>query len=55
MPQLNPNPWLSTMIMAWLTLSLVIQPKVLSFTPTNPLTNKTALTTKANPWTWPWS
>nr|YP_010230728.1 ATP synthase F0 subunit 8 [Cacatua alba]QSV10405.1 ATP synthase F0 subunit 8 [Cacatua alba] len=55
MPQLNPNPWLSIMIMTWLTLSLIIQPKMLPFTPTNPPTNKTTLTTKTNPWTWPWS
>nr|YP_010230741.1 ATP synthase F0 subunit 8 [Cacatua galerita]QSV10418.1 ATP synthase F0 subunit 8 [Cacatua galerita] len=54
MPQLNPNPWLSIMIMAWLTFSLIIQPKMLSFTPTNPPA-KTALTTKAAPWAWPWS
>nr|QHB74365.1 ATP synthase F0 subunit 8 [Lorius chlorocercus] len=55
MPQLNPNPWFSIMIMSWLTFSLIIQPKVLSFTPTNPPTNKTPTTTKNNPWTWPWS
>nr|YP_010230754.1 ATP synthase F0 subunit 8 [Cacatua goffiniana]QSV10430.1 ATP synthase F0 subunit 8 [Cacatua goffiniana] len=54
MPQLNPNPWLSIMIMSWLTFSLIIQPKTLSFTPTNPPANKTAMTTKTSPWTWPW-
>nr|YP_009164732.1 ATP synthase F0 subunit 8 [Psittrichas fulgidus]AJG35703.1 ATP synthase F0 subunit 8 [Psittrichas fulgidus] len=55
MPQLNPNPWFSIMIMSWLTFSLLIQPKVLAFTPTNTPLNKTPTTTKNNPWTWPWS
>nr|YP_007624596.1 ATP synthase F0 subunit 8 [Calyptorhynchus lathami]AEA36009.1 ATP synthase F0 subunit 8 [Calyptorhynchus lathami] len=55
MPQLNPNPWLSIMITSWLTFILIIQPKVLSFTPTNLPTNKTLTTIKINPWIWPWS
>nr|YP_009642535.1 ATP synthase F0 subunit 8 [Psittacula derbiana]YP_009721068.1 ATP synthase F0 subunit 8 [Psittacula alexandri]QCG69029.1 ATP synthase F0 subunit 8 [Psittacula derbiana]QGM79866.1 ATP synthase F0 subunit 8 [Psittacula alexandri] len=55
MPQLNPNPWLFIMILSWLTFSLIIQPKILAFTPTNPPTNKTPMTTKNSPWTWPWS
>nr|YP_007183115.1 ATP synthase F0 subunit 8 [Neophema chrysogaster]AFN22134.1 ATP synthase F0 subunit 8 [Neophema chrysogaster] len=55
MPQLNPNPWFSIMIMTWLTFSLIIQPKTLSFTPTNTPTNKTPSITKNHPWVWPWS
>nr|YP_010890644.1 ATP synthase F0 subunit 8 [Amazona vinacea]WJK71625.1 ATP synthase F0 subunit 8 [Amazona vinacea] len=55
MPQLNPNPWFSIMIMSWLTFSLILQPKMLSFTPTNTPTNKAPTTTKNNPWIWPWS
>nr|AAP32416.1 ATP synthase 8 [Amazona amazonica] len=55
MPQLNPNPWFSIMIMSWLTFSLILQPKMLSFTPTNTPTNKTPTTMKNKPWTWPWS
>nr|YP_009652712.1 ATP synthase F0 subunit 8 [Psittacula eupatria]QCG69042.1 ATP synthase F0 subunit 8 [Psittacula eupatria] len=55
MPQLNPNPWFSIMIMSWLTFSLIIQPKILAFTPTNSPINKMLTTTKNNPWTWPWS
>nr|AVG72819.1 ATP synthase F0 subunit 8 [Poicephalus rufiventris] len=54
MPQLNPNPWFSIMIMSWLTFSLIIQPKVLAFTPTNPPANKAPATPKNSPWTWPW-
>nr|YP_025953.1 ATP synthase F0 subunit 8 [Strigops habroptila]AAP47797.1 ATPase subunit 8 [Strigops habroptila]USH57934.1 ATP synthase F0 subunit 8 [Strigops habroptila]USH57947.1 ATP synthase F0 subunit 8 [Strigops habroptila]USH57960.1 ATP synthase F0 subunit 8 [Strigops habroptila]USH57973.1 ATP synthase F0 subunit 8 [Strigops habroptila] len=55
MPQLNPNPWFFIMIMSWLTLSLIIQPKLLSFILTSPPINKTSTTTKTNPWAWPWS
>nr|YP_009721081.1 ATP synthase F0 subunit 8 [Psittacula roseata]QGM79879.1 ATP synthase F0 subunit 8 [Psittacula roseata] len=54
MPQLNPNPWLSIMIMSWLTFSLIIQPKILAFTPTNHPAKKAPTATKNNPWTWPW-
>nr|AWM96677.1 ATP synthase F0 subunit 8 [Poicephalus gulielmi gulielmi] len=54
MPQLNPNPWFSIMIMSWLTFSLIIQPKVLAFTPTNPPASKAPVAPKNSPWTWPW-
>nr|AYN50510.1 ATP synthase F0 subunit 8 [Probosciger aterrimus goliath] len=55
MPQLNPNLWFSIMITSWLTLLLIIQPKMLSFISTNPPINKTPSSIKTNPWTWPWS
>nr|QOD98050.1 ATP synthase F0 subunit 8 [Ibidorhyncha struthersii] len=55
MPQLNPNPWFFTMLMSWLTFSLIIQPKLLSFTHTNPPSNKTHITTKTTSWAWPWT
>nr|QOD97277.1 ATP synthase F0 subunit 8 [Eurypyga helias] len=55
MPQLNPNPWFSILLMTWLTFSLIIQPKLLSFTPTNPPSNKLHSPMKTNPWTWPWT
>nr|WML69027.1 ATP synthase F0 subunit 8 [Amazona leucocephala] len=54
MPQLNPNPWFITMIMSWLTFSLLLQPKMLSFIATNTPTSKAPATTKNKPWTWPW-
>nr|QOD97821.1 ATP synthase F0 subunit 8 [Alopecoenas beccarii] len=54
MPQLNPHPWFLTMLLSWLTYSLIIQPKLLSFTPTNSPSNKT-LTVKTTPWSWPWT
>nr|ACV91728.1 ATPase 8 [Ramphastos dicolorus] len=55
MPQLNPNPWFFTMIISWLTFSLLIQPKLLAFTPTNTPSNKTLSPTKTSPWAWPWT
>nr|YP_004285805.1 ATP synthase F0 subunit 8 [Leptotila verreauxi]ADM26381.1 ATP synthase F0 subunit 8 [Leptotila verreauxi] len=55
MPQLNPSPWFFTMLLSWLTFSLIIQPKLLQFIPTNPPINKTSTTTKTTPWTWPWT
>nr|YP_514595.1 ATP synthase F0 subunit 8 [Menura novaehollandiae]USH58142.1 ATP synthase F0 subunit 8 [Menura alberti]AAS17738.1 ATP synthase subunit 8 [Menura novaehollandiae]QOD95631.1 ATP synthase F0 subunit 8 [Menura novaehollandiae]USH58155.1 ATP synthase F0 subunit 8 [Menura novaehollandiae]USH58194.1 ATP synthase F0 subunit 8 [Menura alberti] len=55
MPQLNPNPWLFTMLITWATYSLLIQPKLLSFTSTNPPTNKLYQATDTTPWTWPWT
>nr|QOD97214.1 ATP synthase F0 subunit 8 [Cariama cristata] len=55
MPQLNPNPWFFIMLMSWLTFSLIIQPKLLSFPPINLPPNKTPMTTQTTPWTWPWA
>nr|AIG20773.1 ATP synthase subunit 8 [Doricha eliza] len=53
MPQLNPNPWLFIMIASWLTFSLIIQPKLLSFTPTNTPSEKASTNTKTPSWSWP--
>nr|YP_007624648.1 ATP synthase F0 subunit 8 [Tachycineta thalassina]AEX37379.1 ATP synthase F0 subunit 8 [Tachycineta thalassina] len=55
MPQLNPTPWFFIMLISWLTFSLLIQPKILTFLSTNPPSSK-ALTTPTTPsWTWPWT
>nr|YP_001936241.1 ATP synthase F0 subunit 8 [Syrmaticus soemmerringii ijimae]BAG16187.1 ATPase subunit 8 [Syrmaticus soemmerringii ijimae] len=54
MPQLNPNPWFTILILTWFTFSFLIQPKLLSFTPMNSPTNKTK-TMKPTPWAWPWT
>nr|YP_010044495.1 ATP synthase F0 subunit 8 [Eudyptes chrysolophus]QBB10584.1 ATP synthase F0 subunit 8 [Eudyptes schlegeli]QOJ46727.1 ATP synthase F0 subunit 8 [Eudyptes schlegeli]QOJ46740.1 ATP synthase F0 subunit 8 [Eudyptes chrysolophus]QOJ46792.1 ATP synthase F0 subunit 8 [Eudyptes chrysolophus]QPF24479.1 ATP synthase F0 subunit 8 [Eudyptes chrysolophus] len=54
MPQLNPNPWFLIMLASWLTLSLVIQPKLTAFISTNNPA-KTTTTTKTTPWAWPWT
>nr|QOD97553.1 ATP synthase F0 subunit 8 [Lophotis ruficrista] len=55
MPQLNPNPWFFIMLMTWLTLSLIIQPKLLHFIPSNPPSTLTSTTSKTTPWSWPWT
>nr|YP_009040550.1 ATP synthase F0 subunit 8 [Aegithalos glaucogularis]AHJ11084.1 ATP synthase F0 subunit 8 [Aegithalos glaucogularis]AHJ11097.1 ATP synthase F0 subunit 8 [Aegithalos glaucogularis vinaceus] len=55
MPQLNPNPWFFIMIMTWLSFSLLIQPKLLTFLSTNPPSSKVPTTSSTTPWTWPWT
>nr|ABS00787.1 ATPase subunit 8 [Mimus longicaudatus]AEQ28256.1 ATPase subunit 8 [Mimus longicaudatus] len=55
MPQLNPNPWFFIMLTSWLTFSLIIQPKLLSFITANPPCSKAPETPKTTPWTWPWT
>nr|YP_009111980.1 ATP synthase F0 subunit 8 [Ixobrychus eurhythmus]AHN95879.1 ATP synthase F0 subunit 8 [Ixobrychus eurhythmus]BCD55600.1 ATP synthase subunit 8 [Ixobrychus eurhythmus] len=55
MPQLNPNPWFLIMLVSWMVFSLIVQPKLLSFTTTNPPSTKLKMTTKTAPWTWPWT
>nr|YP_009029574.1 ATP synthase F0 subunit 8 [Aquila chrysaetos]YP_009424012.1 ATP synthase F0 subunit 8 [Aquila heliaca]AHL16796.1 ATP synthase F0 subunit 8 [Aquila chrysaetos]AOG66032.1 ATP synthase F0 subunit 8 [Aquila heliaca]WAK85356.1 ATP synthase F0 subunit 8 [Aquila chrysaetos canadensis] len=55
MPQLNPAPWLLIMLASWLTLTLIVQPKLLFFTSTNILPNKPITTINLSPWNWPWS
>nr|YP_002970907.1 ATP synthase F0 subunit 8 [Trionyx triunguis]BAH79149.1 ATP8ase [Trionyx triunguis] len=54
MPQLNPNPWLSILLITWLTYITIHQPKIMSFSQTNNITNdpKYQIT---NPWNWPWT
>nr|QIA97275.1 ATPase 8 [Peucaea carpalis]QIA97276.1 ATPase 8 [Peucaea carpalis] len=55
MPQLNPNPWFFIMISTWLTFSLIIQPKILSFVTANPISSKPPTVPSTTPWTWPWT
>nr|YP_007507003.1 ATP synthase F0 subunit 8 [Leiothrix lutea]AFC65147.1 ATP synthase F0 subunit 8 [Leiothrix lutea]QNS38370.1 ATP synthase F0 subunit 8 [Leiothrix lutea] len=55
MPQLNPAPWFFIMIITWLTFSLIIQPKLLSFVTMNPPSSKAPTTYTTTPWTWPWT
>nr|YP_007624687.1 ATP synthase F0 subunit 8 [Tachycineta stolzmanni]AEX37418.1 ATP synthase F0 subunit 8 [Tachycineta stolzmanni] len=55
MPQLNPTPWFFIMLISWLTFSLLIQPKLLTFLSTNPPSNKTPTAPTTSSWTWPWT
>nr|YP_009991730.1 ATP synthase F0 subunit 8 [Circaetus pectoralis]QNN84552.1 ATP synthase F0 subunit 8 [Circaetus pectoralis] len=55
MPQLNPTPWLLIMLTSWLIFTLIVQPKLLSLTPTNTPSNKPTMTANTHPWHWPWT
>nr|ADO23123.1 ATP synthase F0 subunit 8 [Myioborus brunniceps] len=55
MPQLNPNPWFFIMLTSWLTFSLIIQPKLLSFVSMNQPSSKPPAAPSTTPWTWPWT
>nr|YP_009517777.1 ATP synthase F0 subunit 8 [Pseudocalotes microlepis]AQU64358.1 ATP synthase F0 subunit 8 [Pseudocalotes microlepis]QGN67001.1 ATP synthase F0 subunit 8 [Pseudocalotes microlepis] len=52
MPQLNPTPWFTVMLITWLFL-LIMMTKVLNSNQTaNPTTQN--LKTAKTPWTWTW-
>nr|YP_009519887.1 ATP synthase F0 subunit 8 [Diploderma flaviceps]ART66033.1 ATPase subunit 8 [Diploderma flaviceps] len=52
MPQLNPAPWLTVMLITWLTL-LIVMTKVLNSSPVpHPSTQNLKITKP--PLTWPW-
>nr|YP_009034353.1 ATP synthase F0 subunit 8 [Draconetta xenica]BAO84684.1 ATPase subunit 8 [Draconetta xenica] len=54
MPQLNPAPWLLTLLFSWLVFLIIMPQKVSSHIfPNGPNTlNTTAF--KNNMWNWPW-
>nr|YP_009388941.1 ATP synthase F0 subunit 8 [Ptyodactylus guttatus]BAX77901.1 ATPase subunit 8 [Ptyodactylus guttatus] len=53
MPQLNPAPWFTTMVTLWITLLLLLLPKMLMTHHTlAPLKTKQA--NKLTTWIWPW-
>nr|NP_066559.1 ATP synthase F0 subunit 8 [Sigmops gracilis]BAA82489.1 adenosine triphosphatase subunit 8 [Sigmops gracilis] len=53
MPQLNPAPWLSISLLAWLILLTLIPPKILAHFTHNKLTPGTEKT-QTKPWDWSW-
>nr|USF14404.1 ATP synthase subunit 8 [Hirundo rustica rustica]USF15613.1 ATP synthase subunit 8 [Hirundo rustica rustica]USF15652.1 ATP synthase subunit 8 [Hirundo rustica rustica] len=55
MPQLNPAPWFFIMLISWLTFSLIIQAKIMTFLSMNPPSNKALTPPTTSPWTWPWT
>nr|ADA58039.1 ATP synthase F0 subunit 8 [Buteo swainsoni]ADA58041.1 ATP synthase F0 subunit 8 [Buteo swainsoni] len=55
MPQLNPTPWFLIMTLSWLTFTMIIQPKLLPFTPTNTPSTKPTTITHTPSWNWPWT
>nr|BAD20555.1 ATPase 8 [Buergeria buergeri] len=53
MPQLNPDPWFITFILAWTILLSLAPMKILSYTElTEPSTK--SIKTSPLPWIWPW-
>nr|YP_010481359.1 ATP synthase F0 subunit 8 [Varanus rudicollis]BDP99522.1 ATP synthase F0 subunit 8 [Varanus rudicollis] len=53
MPQLNPNPWFSTMTITWLSLTFLFLTKLLLTTLTNPPTPHSNPPLTPN-WIWTW-
>nr|AEF33992.1 ATP synthase F0 subunit 8 [Podocnemis unifilis] len=55
MPQLNPDPWLSTLLISWFIMLIIIQPKINSHLTSNQISTKTKKSSTTSPWTWPWT
>ncbi|NP_007566.1 ATP synthase F0 subunit 8 (mitochondrion) [Alligator mississippiensis] len=53
MPQLNPEPWLTTFLIVWISLIVILQPKIASLMLTSSPTPYKAMTIKT--WPWPWT
>nr|YP_009685963.1 ATP synthase F0 subunit 8 [Nothobranchius foerschi]QDW10505.1 ATP synthase F0 subunit 8 [Nothobranchius foerschi] len=54
MPQLNPTPWFTIMLFAWLLFLIVIPPKILAHITPNDISPQKTTHSKKEPWTWPW-
>nr|UNQ32345.1 ATP synthase F0 subunit 8 [Hoplodactylus duvaucelii]UNQ32592.1 ATP synthase F0 subunit 8 [Hoplodactylus duvaucelii]UNQ32852.1 ATP synthase F0 subunit 8 [Hoplodactylus duvaucelii] len=54
MPQLNPAPWLLTLIMSWTFLTIFLTPKLLTTNFPNSPEPQLEMQTNS-PWIWPWS
>nr|YP_004717941.1 ATP synthase F0 subunit 8 [Acestrorhynchus sp. NM-2010]BAK41996.1 ATPase subunit 8 [Acestrorhynchus sp. NM-2010] len=54
MPQLNPAPWLTILIITWLVFLLIIPPKMLAYIFNNEPNAPTADKSSKNVWNWPW-
>nr|ADB06501.1 ATPase subunit 8 [Sacalia quadriocellata]QKE47568.1 ATP synthase F0 subunit 8 [Sacalia quadriocellata] len=55
MPQLNLDPWFLILSSTWLVYTMILQPKISSYSPMNNPVNKDNKTTNTNPWNWPWT
>ncbi|NP_758784.1 ATP synthase F0 subunit 8 (mitochondrion) [Alligator sinensis] len=53
MPQLNPEPWLTTLLITWISFIAFLQPKITSPAPVNDPTTRKPPTIKT--WPWPWT
>nr|YP_008593183.1 ATP synthase F0 subunit 8 [Johnius belangerii]AGU46538.1 ATP synthase F0 subunit 8 [Johnius belangerii]QBI38012.1 ATP synthase F0 subunit 8 [Johnius sp. n. BL-2019] len=54
MPQLNPSPWFCFMILSWLSLLIVVPPKVMAHLFPNVPVSKSLEELKTGTWNWPW-
>nr|YP_009003552.1 ATP synthase F0 subunit 8 [Luetkenotyphlus brasiliensis]AGZ19046.1 ATP synthase F0 subunit 8 [Luetkenotyphlus brasiliensis] len=54
MPQLNPAPWFSIMLMAWTILMTMLLFKMIKHEPAN-LSAPNKQQKQIDPWNWPWS
>nr|AAQ03418.1 ATPase synthase subunit 8 [Brycon meeki]AAQ03420.1 ATPase synthase subunit 8 [Brycon meeki] len=53
MPQLNPTPWLSILVLSWLIFLTVIPPKILKHT-FNKEPKFNTQNSNNSSWAWPW-
>nr|YP_010567669.1 ATP synthase F0 subunit 8 [Dario dayingensis]UZC53667.1 ATP synthase F0 subunit 8 [Dario dayingensis]WCI21288.1 ATP synthase F0 subunit 8 [Dario dayingensis] len=54
MPQLDTNPWLSVLVLSWITFMLIVPAIVVIYTfPNNPVPQD-MWHPMADPWAWPW-
>nr|WNH20988.1 ATP synthase F0 subunit 8 [Ariomma brevimanus] len=54
MPQLDPNPWFLIFFWSWVTLTVIIIPKVLAHRFPNDMNAQSINTPKGQSWDWPW-
>nr|YP_636975.1 ATP synthase F0 subunit 8 [Aspasma minima]BAC23791.1 ATPase subunit 8 [Aspasma minima] len=54
MPQLDPTPWLITLLFSWFTLLTIVPLKLLPHLVPNEFTRKDTNKLKNTTWTWPW-
>nr|AOW70965.1 ATP synthase F0 subunit 8 [Siren intermedia texana] len=54
MPQLNPGPWFTILLMSWMIFLALMMLKTMSFKDMNYPTSPSLNTTSPKPWNWPW-
>uniref|UniRef100_UPI0030FE6DF0 ATP synthase F0 subunit 8 n=1 Tax=Sphyraena guachancho TaxID=399148 RepID=UPI0030FE6DF0 len=54
MPQLDPTPWFSILILSWTIFLVLIPPKVTAHAQSNQPTSQSVEKPKEMAWAWPW-
>nr|YP_010587538.1 ATP synthase F0 subunit 8 [Mordacia mordax]YP_010587551.1 ATP synthase F0 subunit 8 [Mordacia praecox]WAB46095.1 ATP synthase F0 subunit 8 [Mordacia mordax]WAB46108.1 ATP synthase F0 subunit 8 [Mordacia praecox] len=54
MPQLNPSPWFSLLIVSWLVILFIMMPSILSHQTQNTISTQQKTKQEQPLWTWPW-